>query len=88
MIQPIKNQIVLKCFQVAEKSAGGIIVPENARPLGNKGEIVAVGKGTPKRPMKLKVGQIAYRVKDWGQIFEENGQKYFIMEDSAILATD
>jgi chaperonin GroES len=87
MIKPIRNQILVKAFKEDEMSSGGIIVPENARKDGNKVKIVAVGSGTPKRPMKLKPDMIGFRVTKWGVPIEENGELYYLMEDVAILAT-
>jgi co-chaperonin GroES (HSP10) len=49
---------------------------------------VAIGTGTPSKPMTLKVGQIVFRVKDWGTPIEENGVTYYLMDSSAIIATD
>lgn len=88
MLKPIRNQVLVKAFKEDEMSSGGIIVPENARKEGCKIEIMAVGNGTPSRPMRLKPGMIAYRVKDWGIPVEDNGELYYLMEDVAILATN
>lgn len=86
MIQPIRNQVLVKCFKGDSISEGGIIVPDSARKDSNKVEIIETGKGTTARPMRLKKGDIGFRVKDWGTEVWENGEKYFIMEDSAIIA--
>lgn len=87
MIKPIKNKIVVKAFKEDEISSGGIIVPENMRKDGCRVEVVAVGSGTPKKPMTLKPGDIGFRVKEWGVPVVEDGQLYYIMEDVEILAT-
>lgn len=87
MIKPIKNKVLVKAFKEDEVSSGGIIVPESLRKEGSKVEIVAVGSGTPKRPMKLKPGMIGFRVKEWGNPVVEDNQLYYIMEDNEILAT-
>ena len=71
-----------------EKSLGGIIVPNSFRGESDKGEIMAVGEGTQKKPMQFSKGQIAHRVHLWGELYEEQGQKYYIMEQDAILATE
>lgn len=84
---PVRTQILVKPFPSDEISDGGIFVPLSARKTSNKVEIVAVGNGTPKRPMLLKAGQTGYRVKDWGCEVIVNGEKHFIMDQDAILAT-
>lgn len=88
MIKPIRNQVLVKCFKGEEKSQGGIFVPEAFRKESNKVQIIEVGNGTPKRPMKLKKGEIAYRVKDWGEPIEENGERFYLMDDKAIIALE
>lgn len=65
---------------------GGIVVPDSVKKDSNKVMIVSVGGGTPKRPMKLKPGMTGFRVKDWGQEIEENGKKFYLMDDKAIIA--
>lgn len=87
MIKPIRNQVLVKAFKEDEVSTGGIIVPESLRKYGCRVEIIEVGNGTKNRPMKLKKGQIGFRVKDWGVPVEDNGELYHLMDDSAILAT-
>lgn len=87
-MKPIKNQIVFKPFLVNEKTEGGLFVPESFRTDSDRGTIVAVGKGTKDRPMKLKKGDIAYRVHKWGTLVQEKGENFYLMEDSAILATE
>jgi chaperonin GroES len=88
MIQPIRNNVLVKCFAGDSISEGGIIVPDAFKKDSNKVEIVAVGNGTKKKPMRLKKGDIGYRVKDWGTEVIDNGQKYYLMDDSAIIATN
>jgi len=86
MIQPIRNQVLVKPFMADEKSAGGIIVPESFRGESDKVEIINVGNGTNGKPMYLKAGQIAHRVKGWGETIEENGIRYYLMEQESIIA--
>jgi len=86
MIRPVRNYVLVKCFPGSEYSEGGIIVPDSVRGDSDKVEVVAVGTGTPKKPMKLKKGDIGYRVKSWGQEIEDNGEKYYLMDASAVIA--
>lgn len=82
MIQPIRKQILFRPYPGEEKTAGGIIVPEAFRQPSNKGEVVAVGALCK----KIKKGDTAFRVKDWGQPIAENGVNYFLMDEDAVLA--
>ena len=87
MIQPIRNQILVKPFPADEISEGGIFVPDSARAISNKVMIVGVGNGTKDKPMRLKSGMIGYRVQSWGCEVMVEGELHFIMDSDAILAT-
>ena len=87
-MQPIRNYVLVKPFPPDEISEGGIFVPESARKESNKVHIVAVGNGTAKKPMNLKAGQVGYRVKDWGILIELEGEKHYLMDNSAIIAIE
>tara|TARA_R110000868_G_scaffold180622_2_gene421261 strand:+ start:18929 stop:19195 length:267 start_codon:yes stop_codon:yes gene_type:complete len=86
MIQPIRNQILVKPFQADYESAGGIVVPDSFKEESNKVEIIEVGKGLKNKPMLLKKGDIGFRVKDWGTPIEDNGVLYYLMEQDSIIA--
>lgn len=86
MIRPVRNKILFKPFMEDSVTKGGILIPDSFRTESDKGEIVAVGNGTKNKPMKLKAGDIGYRVKEWGELLEIDGEKHYIMEDDAILA--
>lgn len=83
-MQPIRNQILFKPFIEQGKTEGGIFLPFDKE--SDKGEVVAVGGGTHKKPMYLKKGDIGYRVHDWGTPVKINGETLYLMEDDAILA--
>lgn len=87
MIQPIRNQILIKLFAGDDKSTGGIIVADSYRAESNKGKVIAAGKGTKGKPMQFKKGDIVFRVQNHGTLVEENGDKYYLMEQGTILAT-
>jgi len=81
-MKPINRKILFKPFKGSEKTEGGLFVPDSVRKLSNKGEIVQVGE----RVTKVKKGDIGFRVKDWGEEIIIDGEKHYIMEESAILA--
>lgn len=86
MPRPIRNNILFKPFLGDAISEGGIIVPDNVRGESDKGIIVAVGNGTKIKKMELKEGQVGHRVHLWGEPIDYNGERFYIMEDSAIIA--
>lgn len=85
-MSPIRNQILFKPFLSEEITKFGLFVPDSCRRETDKGTIVAVGKGTKDNPMRFSVGDVVYRVHDWGMPVEKNGEYLYLMEDSAILA--
>ena len=85
-MKPIRTNILFKPLPPDEISEGGIFVPESARQTNNKGIIVEVGDGTKEKPMKLKKGDVAHRVKDWGTEVIIDGEQYFLMDQDAVLA--
>lgn len=85
-MQPILNNVLVRPYPPMEVSEGGLIVPESARKENNKVFIVAVGGGTSKKPMTLKPGESGYRVKDWGTEVVVDGEKHYLMDQSAVLA--
>lgn len=88
MIQPIRNNILVECLEGDSISEGGIFVPDAFKKESDKVRVVAVGTGTPAKPMKRKVGEIGFRVKEWGQQIEDNGKLFYLMDASAIIATE
>ena len=87
-MKPVLSQVLFKPFPSPEQTESGIFVPENARPISNKGTIVAVGNGTKDKPMRLEVGMTVYRTGGWGMGFTMNGEVYFLMDEKAIIGID
>lgn len=85
-MQPIRNQILAKPFPPDTVTEGGLIVPQSAMKVSNKVEIISVGNGTKDRPMKLRKGDVGFRVQSWGCEIIINGEIYFILDQDAILA--
>lgn len=85
-MQPVLHNVLVKPFAGSDISEGGLFIPDSVKKPSNKVMIVAVGSGTPKRPMKLKPNTIGYRVKSWGEPVEIDGELYYIMNQAAIIA--
>ena len=85
-IQPIRNQVLIKLFEGDGVSEGGIIVPGSFKTESNKGVVIAVGSGIKNMPMQFKKGDVVYRVQGHGVPIESDGDKYYLMEQSTILA--
>lgn len=88
MIQPIRDNVLVKPFESSSVSEGGIVVPDSAKTISNKVTIISVGNGTIGKPMKLKPGMIGHRVKDWGLEVMVDGELHLLMNQEAIIATN
>ncbi len=55
-IVPLLDRILVSKVKPLEKTSSGILIPEAARESGNRGTVVAVGPGTEKDKVTLKVG--------------------------------
>jgi chaperonin GroES len=90
-IKPLHDRILVKRLEVEEKSAGGIIIPDNAKEKPTKGEVVAIGTGRKDEngkvtPLDVKEGDIVLFAKWGGTELNLNGQELLIMKESDILA--
>ena len=45
MLKPLGDRIVVKALEAESQSAGGILLPENAKEKPQKAEVLAVGPG-------------------------------------------
>ena len=86
MMQPIRENVLVKPFISDDKSAGGIIVSEAHREISNKVKVIAVGNGTKKLPMNWQPGDVAFRVKDCGDEILINGERHFIVKSNWLIA--
>lgn len=86
-MKPIKNQILFKPINDNKVTQGGLFLPESYLKDSDKGLIVEVGPGTKERPMRLQKGMTVFRVHEWGTLVEKDGESFYLMDDSAILAT-
>jgi chaperonin GroES len=91
-LQPLADRVIVKPVSKEEKTtAFGIIIPESAdkeRPA--KGTVVAVGPGKMEDgklvPMNVKVGQEVLFSKYGYDEVKMDGEEYFILAESSILA--
>jgi len=82
---PILDSVLIRPFPPEEKSIGGIIVADSFKQRNNKATVVAVGKGTKKRPMQFKPGDIAYNILNCGEELIIDGVQHFLVKDTYIL---
>lgn len=90
-VKPLEDRVILKPMAAEEKTAGGIIIPDNAKEKPQKGEVIAVGPGKTsdkgqKIDMTLKKGDQVLYGKYSGTEISIDGQDYLIVRESDILA--
>lgn len=90
-VKPLEDRIILKPMEAEEKTAGGIIIPDNAKEKPQKGEVIAVGPGKitdkgQKIDVSLKKGDKVLYGKYSGTEVTIDGQDYLIVRESDILA--
>jgi chaperonin GroES len=88
--RPLHDRVVVKRLDAEEKSAGGIIIPDNAKEKPSQGEITAVGPGGRDEngkliPIDLKVGERVLFGKWSGTEVVLDGQDLLIMKESDIM---
>jgi len=91
-VQPLADRIIIRPLEAEQKTAGGIIIPDNAKEKPQKGEVVAVGPGKvadngQKVEMMLKKGDKVLYGKYSGTEVTIDGEDLLIMRESDVLAT-
>ena len=85
-VKPIGDRVLVKPAPAVEKTAGGIIIPDTAKEKPQRGEVVAVGKGTKEEPLTLEVGDTVIYGKYSGTELAFEGVDYLIMREADIFA--
>ena len=85
-IKPLSDRVVVEPAPAEEKSSCGIILTDTAQEKPQKGNVVAVGKGTKENPITVKVGDSVLYGKYAGTELKFEGEDFLIMKESDILA--
>lgn len=90
-LRPLHDRVIVKRLEEEKKSAGGIIIPDNATEKPVKGEIVAVGPGKKDDNGKnialdLKVGDTVLFGKYSGSEVKVDGQDLLVMREDDVIA--
>lgn len=90
-IKPLADRVVVEPLEAAEKTAGGLYIPDNAKEKPQKGKIIAAGPGKASDTgtvikMEVKVGDTVLYGKYSGTEVQVDGKDYLIMRESDILA--
>ena len=90
-LRPIGDHVIVKPLESADKTEGGILLPDTAKEKATRGEIIAVGPGQVlangrKVAPAVKVGNTVIYGKYGGSDVKIDGQEYKILQESEILA--
>ena len=90
-VKPLADRVLVEPLEAAEKTAGGIYIPDNAKEKPQKGRIVAAGPGKISdagalMKMEVKSGDTILYGKYSGTEVNVDGKDYLIMRESDILA--
>ncbi len=89
--KPLHNYVLLARIEEENKTAGGIIIPDNAKEKPSRGRVIAVGDGAfehgARMPMTVQVGDTVLFAK-WASSANEvkiDGKDYVLIRESDIL---
>lgn len=85
-IKPLADRVLLKQVKAEETTASGLILAASAQEKPEISEVVAVGPGTEKNPMTVKVGDKVIISKYSGTQVKVDGEEYTITEVKEVLA--
>ena len=85
-LTPLADKVIVQQAEAETKTASGIIIPDTAQEKPQKGNVVAVGKGTKENPITVKVGDSILYGKFAGTELKFEGEDFLIMKESDILA--
>jgi chaperonin GroES len=88
--RPLHDRVLVRRILAAEKTAGGIIIPDTAQEKPQEGEVVAIGTGTRGEdgtitPLDLKAGDKILFGKWSGSEVKLDGEDLLIMKESDVL---
>ncbi|MBP3544717.1 MAG: co-chaperone GroES [Alphaproteobacteria bacterium] len=91
MFKPLHNYVLLERIEEENITAGGIIIPDNAKEKPSRGRVIATGNGTYNGddliPMSVKAGDVVLFAK-WAASANEvkiDGHDYVLIKETDIL---
>ncbi len=88
--RPLHDRVLVRRTEAAEKTPGGIIIPDAAKEKPQEGEVVSTGSGSRAddgtiTPLDLKAGDKILFGKWSGSEVKLNGEDLLIMKESDVL---
>ena len=85
-LKPLADRVIIEPKAAETKTAGGLIIPDNAKEKPLEGVVVAVGPGTTDVKMEVKNGDTVLYGKYAGTEITVDGKEYLIMRQNDVLA--
>lgn len=90
-IKPLHDRVIIKRLdESAEKTAGGLFIPDTAKEKPQEGEVIAVGEGKYKedgtrQTLDVNAGDRVLFGKYSGSEIKLDGEEFLIMREDEIL---
>lgn len=90
-IKPLHDRVIIKRLdESADKTAGGLFIPDSAKEKPQEGEVIAAGAGKYKedgsrQPLDVKEGDRVLFGKYSGSEIKLDGDEFLIMREDEIL---
>jgi chaperonin GroES len=90
-LKPLGDRVVVEHVEQADRSAGGVFLPDTAKEKPQEGRVLAVGTGRTldngtKLPMDVKPGDKVIYSKYSGSEIKVDGKEYLIISEKDVLA--
>jgi chaperonin GroES len=90
-ITPLNDKIVVERLEAEDKTAGGIILPDNAKEKPKQGKVLSLGEGKSlengkRAAFQVKVGDRVLFTSYAGTEVNVDGKEYLVMTEDDILA--
>jgi chaperonin GroES len=90
-LKPLGDRLVVQRREAGDKTAGGIILPDNAKEKPQIGKVVAVGDGRllkdgRRQALQVKKGDTILFTSYAGDEFKVEGDKLLVMREDDVLA--
>ena len=89
-IRPLNDRVLLQRVEAEQKTAGGILIPENAKEKPAEGKVIAVGSGKilengTRSKLEVKQGDKVLFGKWSGSEIKLDGVDYLLLKEEEIL---
>lgn len=90
-MKPLGDRVIVRRAEAAERSAGGILLPDAAKDKPQKGVVMSIGDGKllkdgRRQPLAVKEGETVLFTAWAGDEFKDKGGNILIMREEDILA--